>query len=265
MLGVEVLVLFVLRPRQMRRMWPALLPMVLVIHFAVPGKLGTLANSFFPKGGIFQEEKGINNTGRLGKARLDPTFAALEAHQFLGIGYGSRKVGNAGKAQILDDQWLDNALDTGILGVLAWMWLLIRFVRRVGAQARNDLSEYGWLLTVLVAAVSGYGVSMLLYDAFGFIQVTFVFYTLIALGAVLALDTSPVREAVRRPGLAPASLAAGGLGFIGLGISLMVFNLLLGPSLRFLTLVLILMACAWWLIERTTLVQGRSEAAPPAR
>jgi len=54
--GVVVLLVIVLSYLLLGRitvgqLWPALIPALLVIHFATPGSLGTLRSAFFPKGG----------------------------------------------------------------------------------------------------------------------------------------------------------------------------------------------------------------------
>src|SRR5579862_1058481 len=66
MFGVTVLTFIWLRPRQTRRLWPALIPALLLIHLAAPGALGTMRAAFFPQGGIIaQQSKGAVGSGRL--------------------------------------------------------------------------------------------------------------------------------------------------------------------------------------------------------
>jgi hypothetical protein len=84
---------------------------------------------------------------------------------------------------IVDDGWLSTAMETGVIGVLAWLWLFTRYVRRLSRLARREDGEYGWLLTGLAGSVLAYAVGMLTYDAFSFIQATFVMFILLALGA----------------------------------------------------------------------------------
>ena len=49
MLLVVGVVFVWLRPKEAKRMWPALIPAIVVIHFAMPGALGTIRGAFFPK------------------------------------------------------------------------------------------------------------------------------------------------------------------------------------------------------------------------
>jgi len=72
MLLAEALVFVWLRPVQMKRLWPVLLPALLAVHFALPGAIGSLRASFFPKGGLVQDQRGYQDTGRVGD--IGPTF-----------------------------------------------------------------------------------------------------------------------------------------------------------------------------------------------
>ena len=57
-------VYLLLRPKVVRRFWPALLPALLAIHFAAPGALGTVRASFFPKGGIVAQQSNASCRSR---------------------------------------------------------------------------------------------------------------------------------------------------------------------------------------------------------
>ena len=58
MLLVVGLVFLWLRPRETRRLWPALVPVLVVTHFAVPGTLGSLKQAFLPEAGLVEEQRG---------------------------------------------------------------------------------------------------------------------------------------------------------------------------------------------------------------
>jgi hypothetical protein len=194
MFVVMGLVFLWLRPRETRRLWPALLPALVVIHFAVPGTLGSIKNSFMPPGGLVAEQKsqaGHSGSGRL--ADLGPGLQEWKRQPLLGQGFGTRVVqptGSATSNNILDDQWLGTLLETGALGFVGWLWFFARAVRRFGAEAKRDGSARGWLLASITASVAAYGVGMLTYDAFSFIQVTFLLFILIGLGSALTAERS---------------------------------------------------------------------------
>ena len=194
MLLVIGLVFLWLRP-ETKRAWPLLVPMLLVAHVALPGALGTLQAAFFPKGGLIAEQQanaGKRGSGRIGD--LGPAIAQFERQPLIGEGFGTRVTDEGiGTAQILDDQWLGTLLETGLAGVVSWIWLYVRFVRRLGRAAKEDDSDRSWLYTAIAASVAAYSAGMFTYDAWSFIQVTFVLFILLGLGSA-ALGPVPARR-----------------------------------------------------------------------
>jgi hypothetical protein len=189
MLIVEAIVFLRLRPVETRRLWPLLLPLLIAVHLAVPGTAGALKDAFLPKGGIVAQQQGAANTRGSGRlADLSPSLAQASDGVVLGHGEGTRIVdGPTTNAAILDDQWLGLLLDTGIFGVAMFFWLIRRALKRTAAIARVDRSPRGLLLTASTASVAAFGIGMLTYDAFSFIQVTIVFFILLALSACVVL------------------------------------------------------------------------------
>jgi hypothetical protein len=204
MLIVVVLVFLWLRPTETRRMWPALIPALLCIHFVLPGTLGSLKQAFLPRGGIVAEQKsaaGTSGSGRI--ADLRPALRQWKLQPLVGQGYGTRVV-NASTptpgplANILDDQWLGTLLETGAVGVFGWLWLFTRSIRRFGKEAKRDDSDRGWLLASIAAGLAAYAIGMLTYDSFSFIQVTFLLFIFLGLGSALMAEP-PMPRAVLEP------------------------------------------------------------------
>ena len=181
-----------LRPKETRRLWPALVPALIVIHVALPGTLGAIKNSFTPPGGLVSEQQkdaGQSGSGRL--ADVGPAIEEWKREPLVGQGYGTRNVvgGTTGapNAQILDDQWLTTLLETGALGFFGWLWFFARAVRMFGAAAKaGRISAEAGCWRRLTAAIAAYAVGMLTYDAFSFIQVTFLLFIFVGLGACAA-------------------------------------------------------------------------------
>ena len=197
MLFVVGLVFLWLRPKETRRLWPALLPALIVLHFALPGTIGSLKQSFLPAGGLIAEQQkdpGWTGSGRI--ADLGPALDELRSNPMLGQGFGSRIVDPrpGGFAQILDNQWLSTLLEVGILGAIAWLWFFWRVVRRFGKEAKRDDSARGWLLAAVAASTAAFAVGMLTYDAFSFIQVTFLLFIMVGIGASLLPEPARVAE-----------------------------------------------------------------------
>jgi polysaccharide biosynthesis protein PslJ len=197
MLFVIALVYLRLRPALIKRLWPLVVPALLLVHIAVPGTIGTLKSSFFPKGGLIAQQKNAAvGSGRI--ASLGPGLHVVGEDPFVGQGFGTRVVdGPHPNSFIVDDEWLSTGMETGLFGVGAWVWLFARYIRRLGRAARRTLDGDGWLLTGLIASTLAYSVGMFTFDAFSFIQVTFVLFIFLALGAAVLAekDVSSPRSA----------------------------------------------------------------------
>ena len=202
MMLASLLAVVLIRPRQAVRYWPALIPALILIHFALPGTLGSLRAQFFPRGGLVAQQQvhptSQSSAGRV--ADLSPSLGEASAKPLFGEGVGTRIVtGPKANARLLDDQWLGTLLETGVAGLVGWLWLMMRFFRRAGRAAKHGDPPEAWLLTALVASVAGFAAGMFLYDAFAFIQVTFVFFFLLGLGAAVLVQTPSTARLVPRP------------------------------------------------------------------
>ena len=217
---VVMLIVFLwLRPRQTLRAWPVLIPILIVVHFLDPGAIGGLYGELFPQGGLVAQQ----NSTFIGPGGVQENASRLsrwgpELHEFanynplFGEGFGTRITGRTyigeqisgaldysfngqqglggsqDNAEILDDQWLDNLLELGVLGVLGWMWLFGRAIRRLGARAKLERhTPEGWLPVAMAASLAGFVASMWLYDSFSFTQGAFLMHLLIGFTAVLLL------------------------------------------------------------------------------
>lgn len=193
MVVVFALVLVLLRPRAMRKLLPYALPAIVVVMIALPHTLGSLYGSIFGGGlhGALAEQSNevqyaeLTSSGRI--ADIGPTLAEVSQEPLLGEGYGTRVAGV--NARLLDDQWLGTLAETGVLGLLAWLAVFRRSIGRLARTARRDRSERGWLCAALAASIASFGAGMLTYDAFSFIQVTFLLFILLALAAATLAET----------------------------------------------------------------------------
>jgi len=191
MLAASAGALLWLKPKDTKRLIPFLVPAIVVVHVALPGALGSFRNAFFPAGGLVAEQSAIpENADPLlagGRIRLlSPSLELWAERPLFGQGYGTRVTGfdeENRNAPILDNQWLGSLLEIGLLGVAAWVWLLVRAVRRLGRAARDGPEDDAWLYVGFAAAIVGFAVGMFTYDTFTFIQVTFIFWIILGLGA----------------------------------------------------------------------------------
>lgn len=210
MLVVVGAVFLWLRPRETKRLWPAAVVLVVVTHFLLPGTLGTMFEGFFPKGGLIAQQQRTAGSCDA-NARLNdigPAIDEASKKPLFGYGYATRITGDddEGKnACVLDNQWLESQIETGLLGTLAWAWLFVRFIRRASREAKADLSDRGWLLASLAASVTAFGIGMFFFDAFAFIQVTLLLFILLGFGSALLREERAIRVARLAPARAPAA------------------------------------------------------------
>jgi O-antigen ligase len=201
------LTFLMLRPREVRRMWPLIIPALIVVKLLLPGTLGAIKQSFLPAGGLIAEQKRSANGSGSGRiADLGPGLAAWQRQPLAGQGFGTPVVIRPHAAistNILDNQWLGTLVGTGILGFFGWLWLFVRAIRRFGREAKKDDSDRAWLFAGITASIAAYAVGMLTYDAFAFPQVTFMLFILVGLGAA-ALGERSVSLAVVPDRAAPA-------------------------------------------------------------
>jgi len=173
------------------RLAPMVVPLLVVIQIVMPGTLGTFKSILQPSH-IVKEQSAEMGSGSGRIADLGPSLAEFAQAPFVGQGFATRVVTpddpEAG-AQILDDQWLGLLLEIGAIGTLALLWLFARTVRRLARRARADNSDDSWLATTLAAAITAYGLGMVTYDSFAFIQVTFFFFIMLGFTAVLLRES----------------------------------------------------------------------------
>jgi hypothetical protein len=202
MIVVILVVLWILKPAETRRLVPKMIiPILLAAHVAMPGTLGTLKSSIFPTGGIVNAESNadVDWHSNYGKGRIGEWGPALQEWQLtplFGQGAGTRVSDLEDpkmNAPILDDQWLWSLLELGIFGVFALLWFFVAAIRRFGRLAKRDRTENSWLFTGLAASTAAYAIGMLTFDAFNFVQITMMMFLIVALG-VAALRPEPADE-----------------------------------------------------------------------
>jgi hypothetical protein len=214
-----------LRPHQVMRLWPVLLVLPGLAHFAAPGTLGALYKSIFPKEGLvtgLQGRAGLGGSGRL--ADIDPGLdiwreAPLVGH---GLGYVATTTGEgvAGTSAIVeiifDNQYLGTLVMLGALGLAAMLWFvwgatfkLARTGRRQQAGREADI------VAACAVSCAGFAISLVFFDALAYVQVTFVFLVIAAVGLRLRELGFEQAELIplepRRTG-DPAPAATGGGG-----------------------------------------------------
>jgi hypothetical protein len=194
MLAVVTLVFLVARPRQTVQIAPYVAGIFLAVAMLVPSASTAAIRSFFPEGGLLAEQSNTTDEGSITNGRLSDLGPALREWSndwAVGEGFGTRRID--GREQqladgrysgVLDNQWLDYLLSTGLLGVIAWIWLFARTFRRLRPISRSR-SPDSLLAIGLTASFASFALGMYFFDVLAFAQVMFVFFLELAITAIM--------------------------------------------------------------------------------
>jgi hypothetical protein len=192
-LAMTVVALLV-RKQVVARYWPGLLVLLVAVHLAAPHTLGSLYHSFLPRGGLVhsQTARGGNvGSGRV--ADIGPGLRSWKQAPLLGHGLGTGKVSRStdpgvivdpktGAPIIFDDQYLNSLVSIGFFGLAGVVWFVWGAVGRLVGTARRRSGPAGDLVAACAVACAGFGIGMLTFDAFAFVQCTLIFFVIAALG-----------------------------------------------------------------------------------
>ena len=188
------LILLWLRPRDMRRLIPLLIPLVIVVKIALPGSIATVKNAFFPEGGIVAEALPCTRgrpaaRGRPRKAvRPDAPRGRRQAGVRAGLRDPSDRVLQPPTERADPRQPVARPRPRArLVGVFGWIVLLVGGARRLAHRAREEIGPDGWLAAAFAASIVAFGVGMFTFDSLAFTQVTFVFWIIVSLSASLLL------------------------------------------------------------------------------
>jgi hypothetical protein len=178
------------RPRQVLRLAPLGVGALLVIvHFASPGALGTVLN-------VNRAVNSRSTSHRVGDF-TDVTPDVL-AHPALGRGFGTLNPQQPSQFRINDNEYIDELWEVGILGLLAFLWMILAPVM----SARRAIRTRGPTVGSLALATSGGCIAFLvacaLFDALSFPQAPYMFFAVAALTTIAAAgpegNVRPARE-----------------------------------------------------------------------
>jgi len=183
------------RPRQVLRLAPlALVVLVGAVHFASPGALGTVLN-------LNRDVNSNSTTHRVG----DFTDVAPDvlAHPVIGRGFGTLNPDQPAQFRINDNEYIDELWEVGVLGLLAFVSMILTPV----IIARRAIRSRGRTIGSLALATSGGCIAFLvvsaLFDALSFPQAPYMFFLVAALTTIAAAgpegNVRPARELIGRP------------------------------------------------------------------
>jgi hypothetical protein len=170
-----VLTLAYFRRRELLKLAPVALVLMIAVHIASPGTTQPVINQFRP------DKLGANTVSDRA-SDYDAIRPDVWTHLLTGRGYGSyQPVGH----RILDSEVLVRTVEMGVLGLIAFVMLTVSVIvitRRVIASRDARLAPHA--LAVASAAVT-FLVLAALFDTMSFPQVPYIFLCLAALAAAL--------------------------------------------------------------------------------
>jgi O-antigen ligase/polysaccharide polymerase Wzy-like membrane protein len=176
--------------RRMLRWTPlALLVLIPVIHFASPGALGT-----------FNVLAGAGSSDSTTQRVTDYSGITPDvlSHPIFGQGYGSLDSDNTRWYRILDNEYLDELFQVGILGVLAYLAMVLAPL----ITAHGVIKRAGGRAPPIIAAAAGcaaYAVVSATFDAMSFPQAPYAFFFMA--GLIAAAATARDDDAAQAPAL----------------------------------------------------------------
>jgi polysaccharide biosynthesis protein PslJ len=177
--AVLIVLIAAFRPRLMVRLLPIVLVVFVAVHLLAPAALSGVLDQL-----IGGHVTAVGTTAHRTSAYRD-VRPLVWARPLFGQGYGSY---NAHLLRIFDSQWLTSLIDTGVIGVVALlsMMLTVLAVARPLFSGHDRNSERARLALGLGVGAIGLLASSFLYDAMSFPHGPYIFLSFAAFVAVLA-------------------------------------------------------------------------------
>lgn len=181
------------RPRPVLRLLPVgLVALVVLVHVASPGSLGTVLNL----DRALESNSTAHRAGDLADVTPD-----LMAHPILGRGYGSLNEEQPDQFRINDNEYLDEIWQVGVVGLLAYLWMILAPVFLARRAIRGRDPTVSQLALAASAGCVAYLVVNVLFDAMSFPQAPYMFFVVAALTTIAAAgpdgNVAPLRELLR--------------------------------------------------------------------
>lgn len=186
------------RPGDVKRLVPLGVVMVLAIQLLAPSALGS----------TFKQLKGGAGGSTTGARTAD--YVATEpdvlSHPLVGRGYGSydprhHLLGtDPERHRIIDNQYLLILIETGILGILAYVGIVAAAVFPLHRLARGSDPARAGPAMGMIGSVIGYAVANALFDTLAFPHVPYLFFFMIGLAMAYACADRHTEQPETHPG-----------------------------------------------------------------
>lgn len=173
--AAALITLVIYRPRQMFRLLPLGLFVVLATQVLAPNAPSRVKAQFVD---LFSDNSVQGRT-----SDYDPVTPDVRNELIIGRGFGSY---DPSHHRFLDNEWLGRVIETGIIGALAYLFLILAivFVAHRASRSRDPVRRAVGVSVVAGAAV--YATTNAVFDALAFPQAPYMLFFLAALAAVAA-------------------------------------------------------------------------------
>lgn len=166
-------------PRHRALLTSLALGLTALVHLLFRGVIGTFIQFLTPSN-ISVMEAG-NDNGRL--ADYAWALPQIVNRPLFGLGFGALNPERSGR--FIDNQYLAFSLEIGILGMIAFLYLMWRGISVPLRAGQGAGEEAGAVLVGIAAASAAFAVASVTFDTVGFPQVTYLFFALAALASVV--------------------------------------------------------------------------------
>lgn len=177
--AILILLLAVFRPKPARRLLPLGLILFVMVHALAPGVIGSVIAQLEPS-----KFASVGSTAHRtsGYEAVRPLIWSRPA---FGLGYGSY---NANVLRILDSQILMSLIETGVVGLLCYLSMMVTTVLTARTIFKRRFDDRAWIALSLGVGAVAFLASSFLYDAMSFPHGPYIFLTFAGLISVLYVD-----------------------------------------------------------------------------
>lgn len=172
---------FATYPNYRKRLLAFLAAVITLVHISFTGALGTLIAWLSPSY-IAETEIG-NQAGRF--EDYPRVWHEFVKHPLFGLGFGST---DPHISFFLDNQYLVFSLLVGLMGLVVFIVLFLAAIKWTLRKGIRSEKQEDKILIAVAASLSVFTVSTATFDSFGFPQVPYLYFILLALGVAYALN-----------------------------------------------------------------------------
>jgi O-antigen ligase len=174
-----------LRPVQMVKLLPLGLIIVVIVHAVSPGALGSVVAQLKP-------ERLDNQSVNQRKADYDAVHPDVFNHPAVGRGYGTY---DPHKYRIIDNEYLLRLIETGFLGLAAYLGLMLSVAGTNLRTIRQGHPQRAAPALAAAGAAAAFLVASALFDVMSFPHAPYVFLYIAGLAAACATQREETHEA----------------------------------------------------------------------